>query len=151
MQPGLLRGFDVRDNAVAFDAFFGRITGQLYWCCSSDEGIERAEWPYALPPPLAGECAWSGAPPGGSGGCLLWRMREMRCLIAPHAAGMPHTWRPLPADGQAVPWQPPVLQLPAYCDDPGLSEADKEIVAFANHPCQFLRNATAAALAAALS
>ena len=49
------------------------------------------------------------------------------------------------------PWQPPVLQRPAYCDRTDLTPSEVETVAYANHPCQFLTNSTAAAIAAAIS
>lgn len=63
-------------------------------------------------------------------------------------------WYTLPQDfsgGQWQPWEPPVLTLPAYCHSSELSEEERQVVAFANHPCQFLTNPQAAAIAAALS
>lgn len=64
-----------------------------------------------------------------------------------HRQPAPHC--PLTTGGYAA-WEAPTLQLPSYCD----VEMDKRnsgYRAFANHPCSFLRNATAAAVAAAIS
>ncbi|PRW57844.1 glycosyltransferase family 77 [Chlorella sorokiniana] len=63
-------------------------------------------------------------------------------------------WYSLPQDfsgGQWQPWQPPLLTLPSYCQSSELSEEERQVVAFANHPCQFLTNPQAAAISAALS
>lgn len=41
------------------------------------------------------------------------------------------------------------MEVPKYCDTP-MDARNAEYLRWANHPCQFLRNATAAAVAAAL-
>lgn len=51
------------------------------------------------------------------------------------------------AGGYTV-WQPPTLELPKWCADIAANERQREYVLYANHPCQFLTNATAAAIAA---
>ncbi|EFN57248.1 expressed protein [Chlorella variabilis] len=49
------------------------------------------------------------------------------------------------------PWTAPVMLLPGWCDQPEPNQRNREALAYANHPCQFLTNATAAAIAAAIS
>ena len=50
-----------------------------------------------------------------------------------------------------APWEPPGMARPEWCDSPNLTPGEKEWTSYANHPCQFLKNATAAAIASALS
>ena len=57
----------------------------------------------------------------------------------------------LPAAEGYAPWEPPALQLPHYCDQPHPDKRNEMYAQWANHPCTFLRNATAAAEAAGLS
>ncbi|KAL4446836.1 hypothetical protein ABPG77_008080 [Micractinium sp. CCAP 211/92] len=49
------------------------------------------------------------------------------------------------------PWEPPGMTRPDWCDSPSLTRAEREWTSYANHPCQFLVNATAAAISSALS
>ncbi|KAL4434049.1 hypothetical protein ABPG75_000490 [Micractinium tetrahymenae] len=49
------------------------------------------------------------------------------------------------------PWEPPGMARPEWCDSADLSPGEKEWTSYANHPCQFLANATAAAIASQLS
>lgn len=75
------------------------------------------------------------------------------CCAASGGADTAVFWYTLPppfAKGFWGPWQAPVLERPTYCDDPNLSPAEKESISFANHPCQFMSNATAAAISAAI-
>lgn len=53
--------------------------------------------------------------------------------------------------GGYAPWEPPGMARPGWCDSPSLTPPEREWTSYANHPCQFLGNATAAALASALS
>lgn len=135
-----------------------------YWCCASEGGKDTSVFWYHLPPGFNDEQPGAGA------------------------------------DADAA-WRAPVMELPAFCDDPELTKEEKQVtavglgragrgwegvgwwrggsrlfalhhrdpdalppsaapppattatqvIAFANHPCQFLRNATAAAIAGALS
>jgi hypothetical protein len=48
-----------------------------------------------------------------------------------------------------VPWEAPLMQLPAWCDK--VTPKNQEYVRYANHPCQFLTNITAAQVAAEFS
>lgn len=48
------------------------------------------------------------------------------------------------------PWQPPTMEVPKWCADIAANERQREYVFYANHPCQFLTNKTAQAVAAAL-
>lgn len=84
-----------------------------------------------------------------------WRSTAQCSILhaPPHTAAAarrpPNRLRPLPAEGYAA-WQPLTLEAPEWCDlVPG--PRNREIVAWPNHPCQFLRNATAMGLAAALA
>eukprot|EP00887_Chlorella_sp_A99_P000964 scaffold5.g964.t1 len=54
---------------------------------------------------------------------------------------------PAPLAGAWQPWEPPRLALPDWCDS--LTNSSAWFAALPQHPCAFLRNATAAALAAA--
>lgn len=49
-----------------------------------------------------------------------------------------------------MPWEAPTLQVPQWCDA-NMDERNAGYRRFANHPCSFLRNATAAAIAATIS
>lgn len=49
------------------------------------------------------------------------------------------------------PWEPPGMTRPDWCDSPSLTRTEREWTSYANHPCQFLVNATAAAISSALS
>ncbi|EFN51102.1 hypothetical protein CHLNCDRAFT_141437 [Chlorella variabilis] len=61
-----------------------------------------------------------------------------------------HYDQPQPYTEGYAAWQPLTLEAPEWCDlVPG--PRNREIVAWPNHPCQFLRNATAMGLAAALA
>jgi hypothetical protein len=46
------------------------------------------------------------------------------------------------------PWQPPRLEVPPWCDQVGEKYGNLAFTRLPQHPCAFLRNATAAAVAA---
>ena len=56
---------------------------------------------------------------------------------------------PAPLAGGWRPWQPPKLALPPWCDAVSGKHHNSHFARLPQHPCAFLRNATAAALAAA--
>lgn len=89
--------------------------------------------------------------------CAAWECRPLLAsLIPPFTATRPHVcrpaaaltppcrwrhWRhcpcsapPCAADGPWKPWEPPAMALPDYCRSPELSELEREVVAYANHP-----------------
>ena len=80
---------------------------------------------------------WCCAAEGGGETSIFWYE-----LPPPYADVARSGWQP---------WQPPMLQRPAYCDRTDLTPSEIETIAYANHPCQFLNNSTAAAIAAAIS
>ncbi|KAL4447981.1 hypothetical protein ABPG75_005200 [Micractinium tetrahymenae] len=55
---------------------------------------------------------------------------------------------PKPLTSGYTPWEPPTLELPKWCADIAANERQREYVFYTNHPCQFLTNTTAAAIAA---
>ncbi|KAI3434762.1 hypothetical protein D9Q98_002822 [Chlorella vulgaris] len=78
--------------------------------------------------------------------------RELYWCCGAHAIrGVPNSFAyelPRPFSAGYQEWRAPVLQQPTYCTNVG--RENQEFLAYANHPCQFLHNSTAAALAAAL-
>eukprot|EP00887_Chlorella_sp_A99_P002045 scaffold18.g2045.t1 len=56
--------------------------------------------------------------------------------------------RPRPYAAPWRPWAPPALAEPPYCAGEDVTQENLEYIRYANHPCQFLRNETAWALAA---
>lgn len=56
---------------------------------------------------------------------------------------------PAPAGGY-TPWQAPTLTVPRWCEAAEADPKNGEFARYPNHPCQFLRNSTAAAIAGAL-
>jgi hypothetical protein len=58
--------------------------------------------------------------------------------------------RPQPFASGYAPWEAPTWEAPAWCDAE-MDQRNAGYRAFANHPCSFLRNATAAAIAAAIA
>ena len=163
MQPGLLEGFGSVDQQRAFDALFQNITREDFnWCCAAVGGSpEWASFPYARPRPFASE-PWSLRAAalhfaGGGGRCSSWLAAISGLALASrHGSGCCLPGNPLsttglnPSTGGYAAWEAPTLQLPGYCDAE-MDERNRGYRAFANHPCSFLRNATAAAEAAAIS
>lgn len=56
--------------------------------------------------------------------------------------------RPPPLAAPWQPWKPPRLLLPDWCDKVSTKHGNRDFTRLPQHPCAFMRNATAAALAA---
>ena len=122
---------------------------QPYWCCFSwgPSDREHRRLHYALPRPLAG----ASAPPAP---CLPY-------LPLPCAA-VPRRWLSTPTAllprcramccaGGWRPWETPSIQKAwplEWCDHVSEADGNRAFTLLPQHPCAFLRNATAAALAA---
>lgn len=82
-----------------------------------------------------------------SGGlvAIAWTRKARKACLLYHC----HQVLPslLTAAGWA-PWEPPQLTLPQWCDSVSDVEGNRAFTRLPQHPCAFMRNATAAALAA---
>lgn len=71
--------------------------------------------------------------------CMAWGDWEY--------ADLPYA-RPEPLGGIWSPWREPQMELPAWCDLVGKKHGNRDFTFLPQHPCAFLRNSTAADLAA---
>ncbi len=123
-------------------------------------GVMRWGSRQALKAPEPHSCSCALQHPAGKGLNLFFarpcactcRMPDPNCTRGPRppAPPTPHPPHPPPHPpaGGYVPWEPPTLELPKWCADIAANERQREYVMYANHPCQFLTNATAAGIAA---
>lgn len=74
--------------------------------------------------------------------CLTWgdADNEHRKLLYAMPPPLADGWKP---------WQAPQLKLPSWCDHVSTKYGNRDFMLLPQHPCNFLRNSTAAALAAA--
>ena len=166
MHPGLVAGFASPAASQAFDKQYTEITKDLYWCCAAEGNGLWANFIYERPKPLAGV-----ARRGAGWGWVRWRaaaavqllqaascccfglpcakkFEAFGCLTLPVLCPCPPCC-PGPVPQRGVPWEAPLMQLPAWCDK--VTPKNQEYVRYANHPCQFLTNITAAQVAAEFS
>lgn len=127
-----------------FDYLRESYTTLSFRCCSfcrwldTDTGHRRLH--YAMPRPLAGSQPHKANTDACKHLCELARLqhlahRHQRLHCLAHAAG----W---------APWTPPELTLPPWCDNVSDNHGNRAFTLLPQHPCSFLRNTTAAALAA---
>jgi hypothetical protein len=140
LQPGLIARCADAAETAAFDQLYTAITKEhSYWCCAA-EVQPFTSFKYSLPQPLSSEYRHlsSSTEWCGGGHLLLITKQIMFPLLA------------ILADGASV-WEPPELALPTWCDEVRANERQREFVLYANHPCQFLTNSSAALEAAAIA